>query len=98
LNFKRFPTTRQQPFGLGIFPIRQVIDSLSLSWGVVRFLWFPFPTRELPLPCGFATGVMGNRHQTLLGLLRSTSKRCDRVWVPLLLREGFWRLYLLSLR
>jgi hypothetical protein len=31
LNFKRFPTTRQQPFGLGKSPIRQVIISLSLS-------------------------------------------------------------------
>ena len=52
LNFKRFPTTRQQPFGLGKSPIRQVICSLSLSWGVIRFLWFPFPTRGLSLPCG----------------------------------------------
>jgi len=41
---------------------------------------------------------MGTSHQTKMGLLRFTSKRCDRVWVPPLLREGFWRLYLLKLR
>jgi len=97
-NFKRFPTTCQQPFGLGRSPIRQVIDSLSLSWGVVRFLRFPFPTRGLSLPCGFATDVMGSRLQTLLGLLRFTSKRCDRVWVPPILREGFLASNLFCLR
>jgi hypothetical protein len=57
-NFKRFSTTRQQSFDLGICPIRQVIVSLSLSRSVIRFLWFPFPTKELALPCGFVTFVM----------------------------------------
>lgn len=89
LNFKRFPATRQQSFDLGKSPIRQVIDSLSLSWGVICFLWLPYPTKDLALPCGFVTDTIENRFQTLLGLLRFTSKRCDGCGFPLYSGENY---------
>ncbi len=97
-NFKRFPTTRQQSFDLGIALYARLFIPFHFREASFAFCGFPFPLEGCHYLTVKATDVMGNRPQTLLGLLRFTSKRCDRVWVPPLLREGFWRLYLLRLR
>lgn len=50
------PVARQHPFGLGISPIRRVMDSPGLSAAGIRFLQLPFPAEGLVLPYGRVTG------------------------------------------
>jgi hypothetical protein len=62
LNFKRFPTTRQQPFDLGITLYARLCISFRFHGASFASCGFPFPLGGCPYLAVRATNVVEYRH------------------------------------